>query len=32
MIMMMAPYHGALMKGTPDQTFEQFSKVGRSWV
>ena len=32
MVMMMAPYHGALMKGTPDQTFEQFSKVGEVGV
>ena len=32
MIMMMAPYHGALMRGTPDQTFEQFSKVGEAGV
>ena len=32
MIMMMAPYHGALMKGTPQQTFEQFSKVGEANV
>ena len=32
MVMMMAPYHGALMKGTPDQTFEQFSKVGEAGV
>ena len=30
MIMMMAPYHGALMKGTPQQTFEQFSKASRN--
>ena len=28
MVMMMPPYHGALLKGTPDQTFEQFTKVG----
>lgn len=28
MVMMMPPYHGALMKGTPDQTFEQFRQVG----
>ena len=28
MVMMMAPYHGALMKGTPNQTFEQFKAVG----
>lgn len=27
-VMMMAPYHGALLKGTPDQTFEQFARVG----
>lgn len=27
-VMMMAPYHGALMKGTPEQTFEQFARVG----
>ena len=32
MIMMMAPYHGALMKGTPQQTFEQFFKVGEAGV
>ena len=32
MIMMMAPYHGALMKGTPQQTFEQFCKVGEAGV
>ena len=32
MIMMMAPYHGALMKGTPQQTFEQFSKVSEANV
>ena len=29
MVMMMPPYHGALLKGTPDQTFEQFAKVGK---
>ena len=28
MVMMMPPYHGALLKGTPDQTFEQFTKLG----
>ncbi len=28
MVMMMPPYHGALLKGTPDQTFEQFAQVG----
>ena len=27
-VMMMAPYHGALLKGTPKQTFEQFARVG----
>ena len=27
-VMMMPPYHGALMKATPDQTFEQFARVG----
>lgn len=28
MVMMMAPYHGALMRGTAEQTFEQFARVG----
>ncbi|MCU0909010.1 MAG: dihydrodipicolinate synthase family protein [Rhodobacteraceae bacterium] len=28
MVMMMPPYHGALMRGTPDQTYEQFARVG----
>ncbi|WP_292292030.1 dihydrodipicolinate synthase family protein [Marivita sp.] len=28
MVMMMPPYHGALLKGTPDQTYEQFCAVG----
>ena len=28
-VMMMAPYHGALLKGTPEQTLEQFAKVGQ---
>jgi 4-hydroxy-tetrahydrodipicolinate synthase len=28
MVMMMPPYHGATMRGTPDQTFVQFAKVG----
>ena len=28
MLMMMPPYHGALMRGTSQQTFEQFAKVG----
>jgi len=27
-VMMMAPYHGALLKGSPQQTFEQFACVG----
>jgi 2-keto-3-deoxy-L-arabinonate dehydratase len=27
-VMMMAPYHGALLKGTAEQTFEQFARVG----
>ncbi len=27
-VMMMAPYHGALLKGTGQQTLEQFSAVG----
>ncbi|GGE58233.1 dihydrodipicolinate synthase family protein [Actibacterium pelagium] len=27
-VMMMPPYHGALLKGTPEQTFEQFRAVG----
>jgi 4-hydroxy-tetrahydrodipicolinate synthase len=27
-VMMMPPYHGALMRGTPQQTFEQFAQVG----
>ena len=26
-VMMMPPYHGALLKGTPEQTFEQFARV-----
>ena len=30
--MMMPPYHGALMKGSPQQTFEQFAKVGEAGV
>lgn len=28
-VMMMAPYHGALLKGTAQQTFEQFAAVGK---
>lgn len=27
-IMLMPPYHGALLKGTAEQTFEQFARVG----
>lgn len=27
-VMMMPPYHGALLKGTPQQSFEQFAAVG----
>jgi 2-keto-3-deoxy-L-arabinonate dehydratase len=27
-VMMMPPYHGALLKGTPEQSFEQFRAVG----
>ncbi len=32
MLMMMPPYHGALMRGTSQQTFEQFAKVGEAGV
>ncbi len=28
MVMMMPPYHGALLKGSAEQTFEQFKRVG----
>ncbi len=28
-VMMMAPYHGALLKGTAQQTYEQFAAVSR---
>lgn len=28
MVMMMPPYHGALLKGGPQQTYEQFARVG----
>ncbi len=28
-VMMMPPYHGALMRGTAQQTFEQFQAVGK---
>lgn len=27
-VMMMPPYHGALMRGTAEQTFQQFARVG----
>ena len=27
-VMIMPPYHGALMRGTPAQTYEQFARVG----
>lgn len=27
-VMMMAPYHGATLKGSAEQTFEQFTRVG----
>lgn len=32
MLMMMPPYHGALLKGTPEQTFEQFARVSEVGV
>lgn len=28
-VMLMAPYHGALLKGSPQDTFEQFAAVGK---
>jgi len=28
MVMIMPPYHGAIMRGTPEQVFEQFRAVG----
>ncbi len=31
-VMMMPPYHGALLKGTAEQTFEQFARVGEVGV
>ncbi|WP_299752756.1 dihydrodipicolinate synthase family protein [uncultured Tateyamaria sp.] len=31
-VMMMPPYHGALLKGTPEQSFEQFAAVGEVGV
>ena len=32
MVMMMPPYHGALLKGNADQTFEQFRKVSEAEI
>ena len=32
MVMMMPPYHGALLKGNADQTFEQFKKVSEAGI
>ena len=32
MVMMMPPYHGALLKGNADQTFEQFRKVSGAGI
>lgn len=32
MVMMMAPYHGALIKGTPQQTYEQFRRVSDTGI
>ena len=29
MLMMMPPYHGALLKGNPDQIFEQFNEISK---
>jgi 2-keto-3-deoxy-L-arabinonate dehydratase len=29
-VMMMPPYHGALMRGTAEQTFDQFARVGEA--
>ena len=31
-VMMMAPYHGALLKGNAKQTFDQFSQVGEAGI
>ena len=30
MVMMMPPYHGALLKGSAEQTYEQFARVGEA--
>lgn len=32
MVMLMAPYHGALLKGTAKQTYEQFQAVGEAGI
>lgn len=32
MVMMMPPYHGALMRGTAEQTLEQFRAVGEAGI
>ena len=32
MVMMMPPYHGALLKGNDNQTFEQFRKVNEAGI
>ena len=32
MVMMMPPYHGALLKGNANQTFEQFRKVNEAGI
>lgn len=31
-VMMMPPYHGALMRGTAEQTYEQFARVGEAGI
>ena len=31
-VMMMPPYHGALLKGSPEQSFEQFAAVGEAGI
>ena len=32
MIMLMPPYHGALMRGTAQQTFDQFKAAGAAGI
>ncbi|WP_421709734.1 dihydrodipicolinate synthase family protein [Algihabitans sp.] len=32
MVMMMPPYHGALLRGTAEQTYEQFARVSEAGV